>query len=41
MDKEIEEMRVELNMMTMKMQHEAHVSWRYEWTMRKKAKWPV
>jgi hypothetical protein len=34
MEKEIEEIRAELDNLTLKMQQEAHVCWRYEWPMK-------
>jgi hypothetical protein len=41
MDKELEEIRVELDRITLKMQQEAQVHWRYEWPMKQREKWHV
>jgi hypothetical protein len=41
MDKEIKETRERLDRMMQKMQQEAQGSWRYEWPMKQKVKWPI
>jgi hypothetical protein len=41
MDKELEEIRAELNRLELKMQQEAKVHWTYEWPLKRKAKWHV
>jgi hypothetical protein len=40
-DKELAEIRARMEQLTLKMQQEAKVHWRYEWPLNKKAKWPV
>jgi hypothetical protein len=41
MDKEIEEIRVEMERLTLKIQQEAQVHWKYEWPMKQRVKWSV
>ena len=41
MDKELEEIRAELDRLMLKMQQEAHISWKYEWPLKRKVKWPI
>jgi hypothetical protein len=40
-DKELIEIRARMEQLTLKMQQEAKVHWRYEWPLNRKAKWPV
>jgi hypothetical protein len=40
-DKELAEIRARMEQLTLKMQQEAKVHWRYEWPLNRKAKWPV
>jgi hypothetical protein len=40
-DKELNEIRVEMEKLALKMQHEAKVKWRSEWTLKKKVRWPI
>jgi hypothetical protein len=40
-DKEISKIRVRMEQLTLKMQQEAKVHWRYEWPLNKKSKWHV
>ena len=40
-DKELAEIRTRMEQLTLKMQQEAKVHWRYEWPLNRKAKWPV
>jgi hypothetical protein len=40
-DKGLEEIRVEMDRMTLKMQQESQVRWRYEWPMKKRTKCPI
>jgi hypothetical protein len=35
------EIRARMEQLTLKMQQEAKVHWRYEWPLNKKSKWPV
>jgi hypothetical protein len=41
MDQELKEIREEMERLTLKMQQEAKVHWRYEWPLKRKAKWHV
>jgi hypothetical protein len=41
MNKELSEIRVQMEELAFKMQHESKVHWRYEWTLKRIAKWPV
>jgi hypothetical protein len=40
-DKELSEIRAEMEKLALKMQHEEKVHWRYEWPLKRKAKWHV
>jgi hypothetical protein len=40
-DKELEDIREELDKMTLKMQKEEQVCWRYEWPLKRGVKWPI
>jgi hypothetical protein len=40
-DKELKEMREELNRLMLKMQQEAQGRWKYEWPLKRKVKWPI
>jgi hypothetical protein len=41
MDKELSEIRAQMEKLAFKMQQDAKVHWVYEWPMKKKVKWPV
>jgi hypothetical protein len=41
MDKEIKEIREKMERLTMRMQQESQVHWRYDWPMKKIEKWPI
>jgi hypothetical protein len=41
MDKELSEIRAEMEKLAFKMQQEAKVHWRYEWPLKRTTKWPV
>jgi hypothetical protein len=38
---ELIEIRTRMEQLTLKMQHEAKVRWRYEWPLKRKVKWHV
>jgi hypothetical protein len=40
-DKELSEIRVEMEKLALKMQHEAKVRCRYEWPLKRKFEWHV
>jgi hypothetical protein len=40
-DKELIEIRERMEQLTLKMQQEAKVHWRYEWPLKRKVKWHV
>jgi hypothetical protein len=40
MDQELKEIRAKMERLRLKMQKEAKVHWRYEWPLKRKAKWP-
>jgi hypothetical protein len=40
-DKELSEIRAEMEMLAFKMQQEAKVHWRYEWPLKRTTKWHV
>jgi hypothetical protein len=40
-DKELSEIRAEMEKLALKMQHEEKVRWRYEWPLKRKSKWHV
>jgi hypothetical protein len=40
-DKELSEIRAEMEKLALKMQHEAKVRWRYEWPLKRKSRWHV
>ena len=40
-DRELIEIRARMEQLTLKMQQEAKVHWRYEWPLNRKAKWHV
>ena len=40
-DKELTEIRARMEQLTLNMQQEGKLQWRYEWPLNKKAKWPV
>jgi hypothetical protein len=41
MDKELEDIRAKMSILTLRMQQEPQIQWRYEWPLRKRVKWHV
>jgi hypothetical protein len=39
--KDLIEIRERMEQLTLKMQHETKVHWRYKWPLNRKVKWPV
>jgi hypothetical protein len=40
-DKELREIRAEMESLELKMQREGKVCWRYEWPLKRKTMWPI
>jgi len=40
-DKELREIREEMESLALKMQREGKVCWRYEWPLKRKTMWPI
>lgn len=41
MDIELNEIRVEMGRLALKMQQESRVRWRYEWPIKQRENWPI
>jgi hypothetical protein len=41
MDKELSEIRAQMEKLAFKMQQESKVHWRYEWPLKRTTRWPV
>jgi hypothetical protein len=40
-DKELKEIRAQMEKLALKMQQEVKTCWRYEWPLKRKEKWPI